>query len=145
MQIRRATTGDIRDAVNYMVEYHENSNLSDIPVNRRSITKIVQFYIEHKGHLPLIAVEKGEVIGVLFGSLEPYFFNEKRYYATDLMFFSKGAGPQLWRAFRDWAFEMGADRLIMGVSSGDQRASQLLEALGMEKTGGMYVLREASS
>lgn len=145
MQIRRANHGDIKRVVDYMEEYHKDSNMNDIPVDRVSLVKITSYYIEHKGHLPLMAIDKEEVKGVLFGSLEPYFFNSKRYYATDLMFFASGAGPQLWRAFRDWAFEMGADRIIMGVSSGDPRAGQLLEALGMETTGGMYVIREESS
>ena len=73
--------------------------------------------------------------------VEPFFFNKKYSYATDLMFFATGGGVQLWRRFVDWAWEMGAQRILMGVSSGDARACQLLEALGMENTGGMYVIR----
>lgn len=145
MEVREATHNDLQIVLDYLYEYHADSNLSDVPIDRQSLVKIVAYYIEYKGHLPLIAVVDGKVRGVLFASLEPYFFNAKRYYATDLMFFASGCGPQLWRYFKEWAFESGADRIIMGVSSGDPRAGQLLEVLGMEQTGGMYVLRKESS
>jgi len=145
MEIRRAGLNDIKAIIDYMVEYHEESNMSDVPFNRLSSVKVVEHYIAHKDCNPLIATDGDTIHGVLFGSLEPYFFNSSRNYASDLMFFSKGYGPQLWRKFKDWAFLMGADRIIMGVSSGDERAGQLLEALGMNSTGGMYVLHQESS
>lgn len=141
MEVRRATIHDVKAILDYVTEYHEDSNLSDIPIDRVSLLRVVEHFIQHRDSLPLIAEAEGKIHGVLFGSLEPYFFNSKRMYATDLMFFSKGAGPQLWREFKDWAFATGADRILMGVSSGDDRACQLLEVLGMEPTGGMYVLR----
>lgn len=123
-----------------MEEYHKDSNLASIPFDRASSFQIVQYYIEHRDSCPLIATDGEKISGLLFGSLEPFFFNKKKTYATDLMFISGGHGPQLWKRFRDWAFELGAERILMGVSSGDPRAGQLLEALGMKSTGGMYVL-----
>lgn len=145
MEIRRARQEDIGAILEYMEEYHQDSNLSDVKFDRASCSKIVRHYVEYRDNCPLIATDGEKIGGLLFGSLEPFFFNQKKNYGTDLMFFSKGYGPQLWKRFRDWAFEMGAERLIMGVSSGDPRAGQLLEALGMELTGGMYVLRKESS
>lgn len=145
MEIRRATHADIGMILEYMEEYHKDSNMKDIPFHRASCFKIVQYYIETRDSCPLIATDGEKLGGLLFGSIEPFFFNSKKGYATDLMFFSKGYGPKLWKKFRDWAFDMGADRIIMGVSSGDPRAGQLLEALGMNPTGGMYVLRQESS
>ena len=142
MDVRRARHEDLRNILDYMEKYHENSNLSDIKFDRDSCRKIVQHYIEHRDSLPLIATDGEKLGGLLFGSLEPFFFNRKQTYATDLMYFSEGYGPQLWKRFRDWAFELGAKRIIMGVSSGDPRAGQLLEALGMSTTGGMYELRQ---
>lgn len=140
MEIRRARHEDIRLILDYMEDYHRKSNLSEIKFDRDSARKIVQYYIEHRDSYPLIATDGEKLGGLLFGSLEPFFFNRKKSYATDLMFFSEGYGPKLWKKFRDWAWEVGAERIIMGVSSGDERAGQLLEALGMNKTGGMYVL-----
>ena len=143
--IRRGRIADMKDILDYMKDYHADSNMSDIYFDRLSASKIIEYYITHKDSLPLVAVEDEKIIGLLFGSLEPYFFNQKKNYATDLLFFSKGAGPQLWKKFKEWAFSVGADRIIMGVSSGDERAGQLLEALGMNATGGMYELRQEGS
>jgi len=141
MEVRRATVSDMALMVDYISEYHKDSNLSDIPLERRTLVKVLEHYIGAKDCTALIAVDGDKMHGILVGGLEPFFFNSKRAYATDVMFMSKGGGPQLWRKFKEWAFAMGADRMIMGVSSGDPRACQLLEALGMESTGGMYVLR----
>lgn len=142
MTVRRAQTSDIPAILDFMEDYHRDSNLADIAFDRKTSFKTVDYYIQHKTYMPLIALgEDGAVVGLLFGSLEPFFFNAKRTYATDLMFISRGHGEHLWRQFRDWAFSSGADRLLMGVSSGEERSSRLLEALGMTRVGGMYVLR----
>ena len=145
MDIRRATFDDMKGVIDYMESYHKTSNLSDIPFDRKSCAKILDYFISSKSTLPLVATDGERVGGVLFGTLEPYFFNSSKLFGTDLMFMSEGYGPQLWRQFREWAFGNGADRVIMGVSSDDPRACQLLEALGMHNTGGMYVLRSQSS
>jgi len=142
MEVRRARMTDLGKIVEYMLDYHPTSNMSDIPFDRQSVVKVVEYFVLNRSYQPLIAVDKEEEIrGLLFGSLEPYFFNRKRCYGTDLLFISKGAGPQLWRNFKDWAFNSGADRILVGVSSGDPRSNHLLEALGMTSTGGMYELR----
>lgn len=141
MEIRRAELRDIAHILNYMEDYHSGSNLKDVPFDRKSAAKIVEHYIKHRDCLPLIVTDDVTVEGLLFGGLEPYFFNQKKVYGTDLMFFSRGGhGGALWKRFKTWAFASGADRIIMGVSSGSEHADHLLDGLGMEKTGGMYVL-----
>lgn len=145
MEIRRAELRDIKGILDYMEDYHTSSNLKDVPFCKKSSTKIVEHYIKHRDCMPLIVTDGVTVSGLLFGSLEPYFFNAKKMYGTDLMFFAKGHGASLWKRFKAWAFAAGADRLIMGVSSGDGHADNLLEVLGMTKTGGMYVIRKESS
>lgn len=132
---------DMREIVDYMEEYHEDSNLQDIKFDRASTVKILEYYIQSRDSIALLAIHNNKINGILVGGLEPFFFNKRETYATDLLFIAKGAGPQLWKRFKEWSFASGARRIIMGVSSGDARAGQLLEALGMEQTGGMYVLR----
>lgn len=145
MEIRRAEMRDIPSILDYMEEYHRDSNMSNIAFCRKSSIQIVEHYIKHRDCYPLIATDGEKVHGLLFGSLEPYFFNKKKAYGTDLMFFAKGHGATLWKTFKAWAFANGADRIIMGVSSGCERTNNLLEVLGMTSTGGMYVLRKESS
>jgi hypothetical protein len=141
MDVRRANTGDMKIILDFMEEYHKESNLKDIPFDRPSAVKIVEYFIGTTSCNPLIALDNDKMVGLLFGSLEPFFFNRKKSYATDLMFISNGAGVQLWKRFKEWALHAGAERIMMGVSSENERADQLLEALGMKQTGGMYVLR----
>ena len=145
MEVRQAGISDIPSILSYMEDYHRDSNLADVPFCKTSSAKIVDHYIRHRDCCAYIAIEGSEVSGLLFGSLEPYFFNSKKYYATDLMFFAKGHGATLWKKFKTWAFASRADRIIMGVSSGNEHADHLLEVLGMTKTGGMYVIRKESS
>lgn len=141
MEVRRANTGDIKSILDFMEEYHKDSNMKEIPFHRPSAVKIVEHFIGSRSTIALLSVEGMELKGLLFGTLEPFFFNQKKTYATDLMFISKGGGPALWKTFKEWAFDAGADRIMMGVSSGNERADQLLQVLGMTQTGGMYVLR----
>ena len=141
LTVREATVGDMRDVLEYMEDYHRDSNLQDIPFKRTSALKIVEYLIAAKDSVALVAYEEGKLRGILLGTLEPFFFNQDCSYATDIMFISDGAGPQLWKRFVEWAQFFGVKRIMMGVSSGNARAGQLLEALGMTNTGGMYVLR----
>jgi hypothetical protein len=134
---------DVSKVLDYMEAYHKDSNLVDVKFDRPSALKIVEYYIQSPTCYAGLSEEEHtlDLNGVLFGSLEPFFFNKNKSYATDIFFFAKGGGVSLWKAFKEWSFGLGAERIIMGVSSGDERACQLLEVLGMEKTGGMYVLR----
>jgi hypothetical protein len=142
MKVRRGGYKDIGEVVSFMQEYHADSNLADIPFVRKDAAKTVEYFIASKYACPLVAEnDEGELIGILFASLEPYFFNSKYKYATDLQFISKGAGIQLLAEFKRWARQQGAERIVMGVSSGDARADAFLELSGSEKIGNMYVIR----
>lgn len=141
MEIRRAGVSDIPGIIRFMENYHPSSNLSDVPIDKPSLSKIVEWYVTHRDCYPVIVADDQEVHGILFGSLEPYFFNRKRSYGTDMIFAANRDGDKLWKKFKQWAFANGADRIIMGVSSGVERSDRLLEVLGMTKTGGMYVIR----
>jgi len=142
MLVRRALPRDLKALLDYMEEKHPASSVSEIPFDRPSTARMLNNVILSREHHPLIAFnDSKEVVGILIGAIEPYFFNQKRYYVTDLFFISDGGGVKLWREFKKWAFSTRADKIIMGVSSGEERAGKLLEILGMENTGGMYVLR----
>ena len=145
MEVRRANTGDMAQLMDFLEKYHYDSNLADVPLDRTSLVKVLEYYIGSKDSIALVSVQDDELKGVLLGSLEPFFFNRKKSYATDLLFISDGGGPALWRKFVEWAKFRGAVRVMMGISSGNNRAGALLEHLGMKHTGGMYVLRCESS
>ena len=145
MEVRRGTVANIPEIVDLLEEYHPTSNLKEVPFVRRDLVKILEYYMRARESCPLIAVSEGKIVGILLGTLEPFFFNKRRYYATDLFFISNGGGMQLLNAFKEWAWGVRADRIIMGVSSGEDRADTFLELSGFEKTGGMYVLYKTRS
>jgi hypothetical protein len=141
MDVRRAGFDDLREILDFMEQHHQTSNLSDISFDRTDASKVADYYISSRKCHPILARNNaGKLIGILFGALEPFFFNSKAVYASDLQFISKGAGMQLLGEFRRWARAMGAKKIIMGVSSGDANADAFLELSGAKLVGGMYVL-----
>lgn len=140
MKVRRANYDDIPAIVDLMEEYHPKSNLADIPFDRYDAIKILNHHVRDRTCRPLVAInDDGTINGILIAELAPFFFNKKHTFVTDLCFISNGAGVQLLAALKKWFSEIGADRIIMGVSSGDPRADAFLELSGLEKTGSMYV------
>lgn len=145
MEVKVVGISRMAEILDYLEDYHVNgSNLKDVPFSRKDTRKVVEYYMRASDCIALIGEYDGEVKGVLLGGLEPFFFNSKKCYATDMLFVSNGAGLGLLRKFKEWAFSRGADRIMMGVSSGDSRAGDFLELFGFEPTGGMYVLCKES-
>lgn len=141
MIIRRARYDDMQLMADFMEEYHKECNLSDIPFDRRDVVKTLDYFISNRNCNPLVAFKGGAVKGLLLAELAPFFFNSKNTYITDTAFIAKGAGMQLLRKLKEWQEKTQANRIIIGVSSGEPRADQFLELSGFEKTGSMYVFR----
>lgn len=139
-RVRLATFTEVQEIVDFLERYHLTSNLSDIPFDRNSMRQSVNYHIGMKQHVCYVYDDEG-VAGVLMGSVEPFMFNQKRKWATDTLFIADKGGAQLLKQFHKWAKHYNVDRIVQGVSSGNQRADDLYEILGMERVGGMYVIR----
>lgn len=138
--VRPAVHDDTADLLDFLEKYHkESSNLSDIPFVRKDCAQVLTAFMSSRDCYAKVAVRDDKITGLLFASLEPFFFNKRAAWASDLLFISNGGGAQLLKDFKCWATAAGAHKIITGVSSGDERADQLIETLGFEKTGGMYV------
>jgi len=138
---RIATQNDVTTIVEFLRNYHENgSNLADIPFDKQSMRHAVEYYITFPKHVCFIYEKNEQLRGVIMGSIEPFMFNEKRKWATDLLNVAQEGGPWLLRRFFEWAKSHRVDRIFMGVSTGNDRSNQLYEAMGMERLGGMYGL-----
>lgn len=142
MGTRVATIADVGRIVSFLKRYHEqDSNLSDIAFDRQSMTQCIEYYIAEPRHVIFIYVtEHKELKGVLAASAEPFMFNKKRRWATDLLNVAEEGGAWLVKRFISWAKAQRVDRIIMGVSTGDERVDLLYEAVGLHRTGGMYML-----
>lgn len=143
--IRPAVHDDTAEILDLLEEYHKNSNMADIPFVRRDCAKVLTAFMATRDCYGKVSVRDGKIVGVLFASLEPYFINKNKAWASDLCFIANGGGAQLLKDFKCWAKAAGATKIIMGVSSNNSRADQLIETLGFEKTGGMYVFHCQSS
>lgn len=140
MEIRNATFEDLRAIVDFAEKYHQTSDMKGIDFVRMDFLKVIEHYMQARDCFSQVAVGKDdEIVGMLFGTLNPFMFNRKAKWASDLFFISNGAGPALLRRFKEWAEYCGADRVVMGVSSGDPRADRVIELSGFTQTGGMWV------
>lgn len=140
MSTRVATHNDTQKIVDFLQKYHEDgSNLSDIPFDRGTMSKAVDYYIGMPKHVVFVYESGGAITGCLAGSVEPFMFNEKRKWATDLFNIADKGGVWLLKRFIEWAKMHKVDRVFMGVSTGNQRSEGLYEAVGLDRVGGFYV------
>lgn len=143
---RVATHADTKKIVSFLKNYHEtDSNLSDIPFDRFSMMQCVDYYIGMAKHVCFVYEKDNEITGVLMGSVEPFMFNKKRSWATDILNVAIQGGGWLMKRWISWCKMQKVDRIVMGVSTGDERTDNLYRVMGLERTGGMYMLntREA--
>lgn len=139
MPTRVANTNDIGNIVDFLEEYHLlESNLQDIIFDRASMTQALNYYIGMPKHICFVYTDNDEVTGVLCGSIEPFMFNKKRNWATDLLNVAHKGGPWLLKRFFSWAEMHNVDRIFMGVSTGQSRSDELYKAMGLQPLGGMY-------
>lgn len=141
--VRRAGHEDTKELVAFLEEYHTNgSNLKDIPFDVSSMTQVINYYIGMPKHVVFVYTDGDDKIrGVLMGSIEPFMFNKKRNWATDLVFVADAGGAWLLKKFISWTkLYNNVDRIIMGVSTGNTRSDALYTAMGLQRTGGMYAL-----
>lgn len=139
MATRLATYTDTSAILKLLEDYHsEASNLKDIPFDRQTMVKAIDYYINMPKHACFVYEKGGKIDGVLMASIEPFMFNSKRKWATDLLNVANSGGAWLMKRFIEWAKMHKADRIFMGVSTGNPRSDSLYEAMGLERTGGMY-------
>lgn len=139
--VRRATQTDIKELLGFLETYHrEESNLSDIPFDKGTMTRTIDYYLSNPKHVIFVYCVEDKITGVLMGNIEPFVFNDKRQWATDLIFVARSGGAWLLKKFISWAKLYKIDRIVMGVSSANERAGELYTTLGMEQVGGMYCM-----
>jgi hypothetical protein len=140
--VRRATYNDVTTIVEFLEHYHTNGSvLEDIPFSVKDMTGAVNFYLKMPKHVIFIYEDSASKLrGVLMGSVEPFMFNQRRSWATDLLFVSEVGGAWILKKFISWAKLYKVDRIMMGVSTRNERSDDLYHALGLEQMGGMYSL-----
>jgi hypothetical protein len=141
--VRLAHLGDLTRLVMFGRIAHAASNYSDIPFNAGYTRDMFRGAILLKGQDVLIAErEDGSLCGFLICLTVPLAFSPRKY-ATDGDFYAEQGGDKLLDAFIAWAKSKHAARIDMGItqSDPDERADSLYTRKGMERTGGMYLLK----
>ena len=144
--IRNAQYTDTKELVEFIEKFHrEKSDLADVPFDRGSMVSYIDYHIGTPKHVVYVYEHNNEITGFILGGLEPFPHNKKLLWASDGMFISDRGGVALLKRFHAWAFANKAKRIFQGVSTGDGRADALYEAVGMKRTGGMYVVCQEGS
>jgi N-acetylglutamate synthase-like GNAT family acetyltransferase len=96
----------------------------------------------------LAYTDAGEAVGMIAGSISPYFFSQGAL-ASDFVWYVKPeyrgsrTAIKLLKAFRSWAEENSASELYMGVTTNVSagRTGDMLQRMGFEHVGGNYRAR----
>lgn len=137
--VRTARYDDIPELCSFVEKYHcERSNLKDIPFDRKAMAATLDYSLSARNHIIYVYSTDVGIKGFIMGSVEPFPHNRKYLWAGDAMFIADSGGGMLLKRFLSWAKANKAKRIYMAVSTGDDSADMLYEAMGMERTGGMY-------
>lgn len=137
----------LRDILQLGIAMQQESAFSVIPFDiEQTAHSIVDLVINNPNGFGLLAyTDEGEAVGMIAGSITPYFFSRGAV-ASDFVWYVKPehrgsrAAVKLLKAFKSWATEKGASQLYMGVTTNisADRTGDLLQRLGFEHVGGNY-------
>lgn len=137
----------LRDILQLGMLMQQESAFSVIPFDvEQTANSIVGLVVNNPNGFGLLAyTDEGEAVGMIAGSITPYFFS-RGWVASDFVWYVKPehrgsrAAIKLLKAFKSWATEKGASQLYMGVTTNisADRTGDLLQRLGFEHVGGNY-------
>lgn len=142
--IRKATPLDINKIYPLCLHAIQQSPIySRVKPDELTIRKRIAQAVSAPQVFCMVSEKKGEVVGVLAGSIETLFFSKEKI-ASDIMYFceSGGDGKELLREFRDWAISKGVAMAGITVSFGGDdidRTGALIESVGFKRAGGVYL------
>jgi GNAT superfamily N-acetyltransferase len=142
----------LRDILKLGMAMQEESDYSAVPFDiAQTANSIMALVINNPRGFGMLAYsDEGEPVGMISGSITPYFFSRGSV-ASDFVWFVKPefrgsrTSVKLLKMFQSWAQENGATELYMGVTTNVAagRTGELLQRLGFEHVGGNYRARLA--
>lgn len=114
--------------------------------------KVIDFFISNPSTgRAFVAEYDGVLIGMIGGVIVEHFFSEDTY-ATDLVVYVKpdrrgsSAAVRLIKAFEQWAFSVGVDEVLLGVSTGINQADtvRIYERLGYKVSSNSLIKTKGS-
>lgn len=145
MHIRRARVEDLNTLVALCKAALAETPYAALPVDEALGRKVLLRAISAPTQFCEVLEVDSAVVGVLIGCVDDIWWSTKKQ-ASDLVFYvqpaHRGRGGVLARRFIGWArAQKGVALVGMSVSSGVniKRVGKLLERLGLEHVGGMYL------
>lgn len=147
MEIREATTRDLRKIVKLLEGASDEFGHESVPFCPDTARNMIQRVINHQNHVAFILVDGDKIRGILAGLNNQLWYSKKRQ-VSDLIFYvdseTRGYGARLLSVFLGWARKVpNVVEISIGVTSGAKdidRIGSLLEAVGMTKVGGTYTM-----
>lgn len=144
INIRRATEEDFPHMLSMALAMHsESPRYRDIQVSHKKLSMIMERMHQHPEIGALLVAEKDdEVIGMMWGYVDEFFFSEERY-ATDILLYvmreHRGgrAAYKLVKAFEEWCYDKNVRCIQPGVSTGidNDGYARFYERIGYSVTG----------
>ena len=165
--IRRGELGDIEQVRHLMRQFHEQSVFADTPFSDERFDKHISEIARRPIHMiELVAEYQGNIIGIAWASVGKYALSDEliatiHVVAVDLNINDQGEQEKgigyamrrattflrLFKGVKLWAEGRGAKRVMVHVTSGDNRgalgfrkAEKLLEKVSAQSIGGAFVL-----
>jgi len=137
--VRHAEIKDLSNLVRLTRRLHEGSDWKWVPFSPAMLRRNLTSMIRKPDFCVLVAEHEGELTGLLYGTVDQMLYS-KTLFATDMEFAAERGGGELLDAFRDWAKQVGAKVLIMGVSDSGRESAKdrFFSKHGLTRTGGLY-------
>ena len=140
----------LRDILQLGIAMQQEGDYAAVPFDIEQAAKsILAMVINNPNGFGLLAyTDAGEAVGMIAGSISPYFFSQGAL-ASDFVWYVKPeyrgsrTAIKLLKAFRSWAEENSASELYMGVTTNVSagRTGDMLQRMGFEHVGGNYRAR----
>ena len=150
MQYESFAIERLRDILKLGMAMQQEGDYNVVPFDiAKAAQSTLDYVINNDNGFGVLAyTDDGEPVGMLAGSITPYFFS-KGSVASDFVWYvmpkhrGSRAAIKMLKMFVDWAREKGAMELYMGVTTNiaPERTGELLKRRGFETVGGNYRVR----
>jgi GNAT superfamily N-acetyltransferase len=140
----------LRDILQLGIAMQQEGDYAAVPFDiAQAANSILGMVINNPNGFGLLAyTDEGEAVGMIAGSVTPYFFSQGSL-ASDFVWYVKPehrgsrTAIKLLQAFRSWAADHGASELYMGITTNISagRTGDMLQRMGFEHVGGNYRAR----
>ncbi len=141
MIIRKANYDDVKILNQFLTLLIKDERQYDLGINENFVvTNMYENYIEDSNKLLIVAEEKNQVVGYLYGIIKPnddtyqYIVAKLDALYVDLNYRNQGIATSLIEQFKKWAISKNVNRLEVNVWSNNIQAKRLYEKANFKTT-----------